>query len=56
MSEEEARRRMAAQSGEEERRARADYVISNDGTLAQLEERVEAFLRELGRDEGPRSE
>ena len=36
----EAEQRMAAQAGEDERRALADLVITNDGTLVDLDERI----------------
>jgi dephospho-CoA kinase len=51
----EAARRMAAQTSEAERTARADVVVVNDGSLEELARRVEAAIRELGRDAGPRS-
>ena len=37
MSEEEARSRIAAQAGREQRLAAADHVLSNDGSLEQLQ-------------------
>ncbi|MDQ1642664.1 MAG: dephospho-CoA kinase [Actinomycetota bacterium] len=40
MTPEDARARIAAQAGREERRAAADVVIDNDGTRAELEEQV----------------
>ena len=43
----EARRRLAAQSDGAARRARADRVIVNDGTIEELWERVESLLAEL---------
>jgi dephospho-CoA kinase len=46
MSEEEARARMAAQASDEQRRAVADIVIENDGTLGELRESVDAAWRE----------
>ncbi|RLL70172.1 dephospho-CoA kinase [Streptomyces sp. Z26] len=48
MTEEEARARMAAQAGREERRAIADVVIDNDGPLAELEPRVREVWDALG--------
>jgi len=47
MGEEEARRRMAAQIPPEEREARADVVIRNEGGLEDLERQVEALWRRL---------
>ena len=48
------RRRMAQQATDEQRRALADVVITNDGTPAQLTERVNALWEQLrsraGRD------
>ena len=48
------RRRMAQQATDEQRRALADVVITNDGTPAQLTERVDALWAQLrsraGRD------
>lgn len=41
MTEEQARARIAAQATDEERRAIADVVIVNDGTLEQLHERTD---------------
>jgi dephospho-CoA kinase len=46
-SEEEARRRIAAQAGREERRAIATYVIENTGTLDDLRRRVEEVYARL---------
>jgi dephospho-CoA kinase len=43
----EARRRIAAQWPLREKEARADYVIVNDGTLADLEQAVDALLNRL---------
>jgi dephospho-CoA kinase len=43
MSEAEARSRMAAQASDEQRRAVADVVLTNDGTLEQLREQVDAL-------------
>jgi dephospho-CoA kinase len=40
MTPEDARARIAAQAGREERRAAADVVIDNDGTRAELEKQV----------------
>jgi dephospho-CoA kinase len=50
MSEDDARRRMAAQVSREERRAKADFVIENGGTLEELRAAVDrcwAWLQEL---------
>jgi dephospho-CoA kinase len=41
------RARMAAQVDDEERRRRARWVVVNDGSLAELERRVEALAGEL---------
>jgi dephospho-CoA kinase len=46
MSAEEARRRIAAQATDEQRRAVADVVIDNDGTLAELSAAVDRVWRE----------
>jgi dephospho-CoA kinase len=46
MSEADARNRIAAQATDEQRRAVADVVIDNDGTLAELRAQVdEAWSR-----------
>jgi dephospho-CoA kinase len=42
MSEDEARARIAAQASDEERRAVADVVLDNDGTLDDLRAKVDA--------------
>lgn len=47
MSEEEARRRLLAQGEGDVRRAGADRVIRNDGTLEELERKVDELLAEL---------
>lgn len=44
LSEEEGRRIMAAQMPADEKRARADVVLQNDGTLEELEARARATL------------
>ncbi|MGW3990254.1 dephospho-CoA kinase [Streptomyces sp. NPDC004830] len=49
MTEEDARARMAAQAGREQRRAIADIVIDNDVPLAELEQRVREVWSELVR-------
>jgi dephospho-CoA kinase len=41
MSEGDARRRMAAQVSREERLAKADFVIPNDGSLEELRAEVD---------------
>ena len=46
MAEEEARARIAAQATDDERRAVADVVIVNDGTLGALRQRVDEVWRE----------
>ncbi|MEU4684608.1 dephospho-CoA kinase [Streptomyces xinghaiensis] len=51
MSEEEARSRMAAQAGREQRKAVADLVIDNDGPIEALEPQVRAVWEELLRRE-----
>jgi|SRR5689334_6382341 len=40
--------RDARQLGQEEKAARADHVIENDGTLAELESRLSALVAKLG--------
>jgi dephospho-CoA kinase len=55
VSPEQARRRMAAQASDEQRRARADHVVRNEGTLADLEREVEGLLADLGRDRADHS-
>ncbi|GII02523.1 dephospho-CoA kinase [Planobispora takensis] len=47
MSEQDARARIAAQAGREERLAIADIVIPNEGSLEELEDRVEEVWRRL---------
>ena len=42
-----ARRRIDAQSSEAARVAAADFVIRNDGTMEDLEARVDSLLQEL---------
>ncbi|MEV5935663.1 dephospho-CoA kinase [Streptomyces sp. NPDC052079] len=49
MTEEDARARMAAQATREQRRAIADMIIDNDGTLDELEQRVKDVCSELVR-------
>ncbi|KNE83596.1 MULTISPECIES: dephospho-CoA kinase [Streptomyces] len=51
MSEEEARSRMAAQAGREQRKAVADLVIDNDGPIEALAPQVRAVWEELLRRE-----
>jgi dephospho-CoA kinase len=46
MTEEDAAARISAQAGDEARRAAGDVVISNDGTLEELHERVDRVWRE----------
>lgn len=48
--EEDARRRMAAQAPDDVKRAAADFVIENDGTLEDLERALDGVLAKLGRD------
>jgi dephospho-CoA kinase len=47
MSEEEARSRITAQAGREQRLAAADHVLSNDGSLAQLQAAVDQVWTDL---------
>jgi dephospho-CoA kinase len=47
MSEADARQRIAAQASDEQRRAVADEVIENDGSLAELAARVSAVWQRL---------
>lgn len=42
-----ARSRLAQQIGDEQKASRADYVIENNGSLAELRQRVEAVWRQL---------
>ncbi|MFY1703249.1 MULTISPECIES: dephospho-CoA kinase [Micromonospora] len=46
MSRAEAERRIAAQADDERRRAVADVLVTNDGSLAELHEQVDALWRE----------
>jgi dephospho-CoA kinase len=55
MSETEAMKMIAAQMPAELKRARADFIIDNDGTIADLEKRVRAVWSELAADERARS-
>lgn len=48
--EREAAGRMAQQWPDEEKRRRAQFVIENDGTLADLAARVDAMLRQLPKE------
>jgi len=48
MDEADARRRIAAQATREDRRAAADIVIPNDGTLAELRQRIAEAWDQLG--------
>ena len=47
----EAERRMGAQADDDAKRAKADFVVDNGGSRADLEREVERVLRELGRDD-----
>jgi len=47
LSEEDARKRMGSQIPLAEKRRRADFVIENDGSLDELDVRVEQFLSSL---------
>lgn len=54
--EDEARSRIAAQAGDEERAAAADVVLENSGTLEELHQQVDdlwVWLRATPRSEGP---
>jgi dephospho-CoA kinase len=51
MSEEESRSRIRAQIPLQEKTARADFVIENDGTFADLERAVLDFWRGLNSEE-----
>lgn len=53
MTESEARARIAAQLPLAEKRARADYVIENDGPLAALESKVDALAAWLRAGSAP---
>lgn len=58
MSREDAEARMAAQASREDRLKIADHVVNNDGTVEELEQRVEelwATLREAARRAGASS-
>ena len=56
LRETEAMDMIAAQMPAELKRARADFIVENDGTFAQLERRVNEVWTSLVRDEsGPRS-
>lgn len=56
LRETEAMDMIAAQMPAELKRARADYIVENDGTFAQLERRVQDVWAALMREaEGPRS-
>jgi len=50
ISPEEARRRLALQISDDELRRRADRLISNDGDLLELKEKVNLFIKSI--DEG----
>lgn len=47
LTEEEARSRIATQATREQRRAAADVVLDNTGTLADIDQRVEELWQEL---------
>ena len=53
---EEAERRVAAQIPIDEKRAQADYVIDNSGTLEETRRQVEALYRRLVGDRDERKE
>jgi dephospho-CoA kinase len=46
LSEDEARSRIRAQATDEQRRAAADVVLDNDGTVAELRDKVDAVWRQ----------
>jgi dephospho-CoA kinase len=54
LSETEAMKMIAAQMPAELKRARADFVIDNDGTIADLEKRVRLVWADLSADERAR--
>ncbi len=47
LTEEDIRRRIHLQLSDDEKRSRADLVITNDGTLAQLKEKLDTLLASL---------
>jgi len=47
MDEDDSDRRMAAQMSLEEKEARADYIIHNDGTMEDLEKEVGKLLKQI---------
>jgi dephospho-CoA kinase len=49
LTEEEARRRMAAQIPTEEKAVRANYVIWTSGTMLETDAQVDELLIKLGR-------
>ncbi len=49
LTEEDIRKRMRLQLSDEERAARADFVILNNGTLDELHEQLQAIYDDLGR-------
>jgi dephospho-CoA kinase len=55
MTEEAARARIAAQASREQRRAIADHVIDNSGTLDELSAQVDALWAELSAKAAPRT-
>lgn len=50
LSEEQAEARLRSQMDIERKKTLADFVIDNQGTLAQTEAQVEAFLTQIGKD------
>jgi dephospho-CoA kinase len=52
MAADEARARIAAQATDEQRRAVADVVLTNDGSVAELRDQVDALWRERLRPAG----
>jgi len=49
LTEDDIRKRMRLQLSDEERAARADFVILNNGTLDELHEKLQAIYDDLGR-------
>ena len=54
-NENELKRREDSQLPLDEKRARSDYVVSNDGDLQELEEQVSRILNELESEKRHRS-
>lgn len=56
MARDDAKRRMAAQAGDDERRAIATHVIENRGDMSELQEQVDAVWADLERQHRGKSE